>query len=351
MEDDRNMCLKLIFDALKENMIRVVLLIILCFVGAFLPSITPLVYQQIVDKLIPAHNFRALYIYVAILISIPVATSLLLNWRNVEAYKISEGVTRNLRISLFEKITRMNYSEYLRLGSKALVYRITRSCGQIGDVFLNNTLLSLLNASFSLILVFVPMLVLEYRLALVVLVAFPIVYLLLTFVKKHIADKDKKLFEVLVKGEGLFHEALEGLRVMRLSGGKGKQSGKVQLWLQEHLEIKKASVNAHEFERVSLSELCNQALYGLIFILGAIGVMTERMSIGELVAFVAYIPRALNSIKELLLIQVAFKSKEPFFDSINEVLNMPEESSAPEDLLQLPSTFRNLCMQQGIQFT
>ena len=106
------------------------------------------VYQQIIDKLIPEREFLNLYIYVILLIAIPVLTSLLLNWRNITAYRISESVTGALRYALFEKITKMDYGSYLRLGVKSLVFWITRSCGQIGDVFLNNTLLTLVNASY-----------------------------------------------------------------------------------------------------------------------------------------------------------------------------------------------------------
>ena len=341
-----NKCGQVILDSLKTHKFRVALLIMLCFMGALLPSLTPLVYRQIVDNLIPNKNFSTLFIYVFALVGIPICSSLLNNWLNIVAYKISDVVTRNLRGTLFNKIVSLNYGAFQRVGIKALESRITRGCGQVGDVFLINTLLSLINASFSLIMVLIPMLILEWHLAFIALLAFPIVYVVLVRVKKHVAGNDKKLFQVLMEGDRIFFESLEGMRVMRVSGGKERQTKKIDGWMQEHLKAKQTSVTAHEFERVSLPELCLQILYGLIFILSAIFVMQGNMTIGELVAFVAYIPRALSSIKGLLLIEVNYKSVEPYFQSINEILAMPDEySGAILPKTQGDISFRNVCFQ------
>ena len=76
-------------------------------------------------------------------------------------------------------------------------------------------------------------------------------------------------------GERVFFEALEGMRAMRISGGKERQTKKIDDWMQEHLKAKKASAAAHEFERVSLPEMCMQVLYGFIFILSAMFVMSD----------------------------------------------------------------------------
>jgi len=344
-------CTQLILHALKKHSLYVILLVLLCFGSALLPSVTPLVYRQIVDALIPGRNVRELLLYVILLIAIPTMTSLLLNWRNITAYQLSNQISCTLRLSLFQKIAEMEYAAYLRLGSKSLVYRLTRSCGQIVDVFLNNTVLSLINASFALILALLPMLWLEYRLAVSAMIALPVLYLLLSRIKKRVAVRDKRLFQVLMRGERLMHEALEGLRVMRLSGGREYQSEKISGWLQEHRDAKLSSVKAHEFERASLPELCLQILYGLVFILGAVLVMTEQMSIGTLVAFVAYVPRAFGSLRELLMIQVTFQSVSAVFDSINEVFAIPNEPSGSRTLSAVSGgiSFDRVCFQYNTE--
>lgn len=342
-----NICLYIIKNELKRNLLKILLLILLCFLGALFPSITPLVYRQIVDELIPGKDYLMLFLYVLILIAIPVCTSLLFNWRNIYAHRMSEIVTQTLRMALFEKISKMDYTAFSKMGSKSLVYRLTRSCGQVGDIFLKNTMISAINASFSILLVLIPMMLLEWHLALIVLSAFPIVYCVLAGVKKHVASKDKKLMQVLMEGEGLFHEALEGIRVMKLSGGEKYQTEKVKGWLKKHFLVKETSVKAHEFERVSLPELCLQILYGMVFVMGALLVMTDNMTIGELVAFIAYIPRALGSIKELLLIQVTYKSVEPYFMSLNEVFEISDEVSG----VQIPENVQNRIQFRNVNFS
>lgn len=86
-------CAKIIICSLKKHSMHIVLLSLLCFGGVLLPSVTPLVYRQIVDTLIPGRNIRGLLLYVILLILIPVITSLLLNWRNITAYKLSNQIS------------------------------------------------------------------------------------------------------------------------------------------------------------------------------------------------------------------------------------------------------------------
>lgn len=340
-------CAKIILCSLKKHSMHIVLLSLLCFGGVLLPSVTPLVYRQIVDTLIPGRNIRGLLLYVILLILIPMITSLLLNWRNITAYKLSNQISCALRLSLFQKIAEMDYAAYLRMGAKSLVYRLTRSCGQIVDVFLNNTVLSLINSSFALAMSLLPMLFLEYRLALAAMIALPILYLLLDWVKKRVSIRDRRLYQVLMTGESLMHETLEGLRAIRLSGSKERHTQKIRSWLETHNMAKLSSVKAHEFERASLPELCLQILYGLVFIFGAVLVMEDEMSIGTLVAFVAYVPRAFGSLRELLMIQVTFKSVAAVLESVNEVFEIPSEPSGVKLLSEASGriSFDNVCFQ------
>ena len=341
-----NKCIQLMVRSLLKHKFRFITLIVLCFLGAFFPSITPLVYRYIVDVLIPEERFWVLLVYVFVLIGIPICSSLLHNGLNILANKISNAVTRDLRVALFDKIVRLDYRKIQQVGVKGLQSRITRGCGQVGDVFLTQTLLALINTSLSLVMVLIPMFILEWRLALIALFAFPVVYIVLVKVKKSVSDNDKKLFQVLMEGDRIFFEALEGIRAMRVSGGKERQTRKIDNWMEKHLSAKQISVATHEFERVSLPELCLQILYGLIFIFSAIFVMLGNMTMGELVAFVAYIPRALNNISGLLMIEVKYKSVEAYFQSINEIFSMEEECSGtllPK--FQGHISFRNVCFR------
>jgi len=80
-------------------------------------------------------------------------------------------------------------------------------------------------------------------------------------------------------------------------------------------------------------------------------VMTEQMSIGTLVAFVAYVPRAFGSLRELLMIQVTFQSVSAVFDSINEVFAIPNEPSGSRTLSAVSGgiSFDRVCFQYNTE--
>ena len=320
-----NPVLSIIRKALMKKKTTLFAVACLCVFSALLPSLTPLVYRQIVDAIIPAKDYRSLCIYIPALAAIPVCTSLLHNFRNIHAYRLSDSLNRTLRCALFEKTLSLTQSAFRKFGANALVYRVTRACGQIGDVFLNNTVISFVNSSLTLIMVFIPMFILDPMLALAVLLAFPLIYLLLGNVKKHVRDSDKRLMEVLMKGEQIIHEAFQGIRVVKLNGGYARQISLLKQWLDSHTAAKLNTSKIHEFEMTTLPEMCVQLLYGLIFILGALLVMSGRMTTGVLIAFIAYVPQAFNAIKTLLRIQVTYKSVEPTIQSVNEIFEAESE--------------------------
>ncbi len=339
-----NPVLSVIWSALKEKKMTVLIVGALCLISSLLPSLTPLVYRHIIDGIIPAKDYAALLFYVLALIAIPVCTSLLHNIRNLHAYRLSDSLNRTLRTALFEKILSLTHAAHLRFGVNALVYRVTRACGQIGDVFLNSTVISLLNSSLSLIMVFIPMFMLNWQLALAVLLAFPLVYLLLGSAKKHVRENDKRLMETLMKGEQIIHEAFAGARVVKLNGGQARQTALLRSWLDAHTSAKLTSVKTHEFELTTLPEMCLQLLYGLIFILGALLAMKGGLSLGALVAFIAYVPQAFSAVRALLRIQTTYKSIEPTIQSVNEIFCAESEPAGSRMLPESPGriTFRNV---------
>ncbi len=319
-----------ISETLEKNAGRLVLLAALCLAGALLPSISPLIYASIIDRLIPRGNMSGLAVYIIMLIAIPALSSAVANWRNICSYKVSDAAARGLRERLFSKALSMTPEAFEKIGGSAIAYRITRGSGQVSDVFLNNTVLSLVNSVLTLIMVFIPMFFLDWRLAMGSLAAFPLVWLALRNVKAHVMEKDKALFETLSEGDRRIRESLNGVRAIKLFGGYAKRMRSLTEWLETHALAKLGSVKVHEFERVTLPELCLQLLYGIVFIIGAWLAVLGKLSVGTLVAFIAYLPRAFSGVKELLGIQVNLRSIEPVMDSLEEMLSAQEEEDGEE---------------------
>ena len=340
---------KLIKQGFVNNRGKLILLVLLCLTSACLASVSPLIYAAIIDTLIPSGELNRIYLYVLALIAIPVASSVLANFRNILSFKTSDAVTQELRRGVFAKIIRLKAGEFDRFGPSALTFRLSRAAGQVGEIYLNNTILILIQAGLSLLMVMIPMFLLDWHLALSSLIAFPATYLVMMQVRKHVFDKDDKLYETLANGEAMIRESMEGMRQTKLFGGQKRVRERLDRWLAEHAEVKLASLRVHEFERVSLPELCLDLLYGMIFIYGAVLTIRRSITIGTLVAFIAYVPRAFAAIRELLGTQVSLHSAEPAIRSIEEVLSAAEEA---DGTLPLPAArgginFQNVSFAYG----
>lgn len=101
-------------------------------------------------------------------------------------------------------------------------------------------------------------------------------------------------------GQSYLHEVFPGLRTIRASNAQSYEEKRWRVWLTDHRNIKARVAAFHELIRIVLPESINQVAAGLVFGYGAFEIIQGRLSIGSLVAFIAYLPRAYSVLQALL---------------------------------------------------
>ena len=136
------------------------------------------------------------------------------------------------------------------------------------------------------------MIALSWRLALLALLAFPFSFLLTRKTRVHAESLYDEFSTTLEAGRSYLHEVWPGPAHSSRVQREGHERKRWQSWIERHWHIKARVTTFHELIRTLLPEFINYAAAGLAFGYGAFEIIQGRLTVGSLVAFVAYLPRS-----------------------------------------------------------
>jgi ATP-binding cassette subfamily B protein len=251
------------------------------------------------------------------------------------AERASQGVAYDLRDALFAQIERLSFSYYDRAQTGQLVTRGTNDVEQV-RTFVGTGVIQLVA---SLVLLVGTALILGWlnlRLTIAALLTIvPIVWLLTNFVRR-VGPMFAQVQQILGGLNTILQEDLSGLRVIRAFG-------------RETYELERyGRANAELLERNVMTVRALSNNFPLVFFFANLGtlvvvgfggamVMGGSLSIGELIAFNAYLAFLLQPILTIGFLAAAISRAGASARRIFEVLDAPSDIQDRPGALPLPS--------------
>ena len=317
----------LIKEELKKQIPRITLLVALSLIGTGIGLVQPLLYKMLLDTTIPAADVRLIGLLLVGMVTVPVLSAGFSSANHYPRVYIGEGVARRLRQDLFDHLLFVRLADLEKFKTGEHIYRLTRSCGLIGEVYVGQHLLPLAMNAILLVGTLTAMTVLHWRLSLLALLAFPISFLLTRKTRSYTRNLYRDLSNTLESGESYLNELFPGLRTVRAFNAEASEKARWREWLTAHRRIK-ATVSAfHELIRIVLPESINYVVAGLIFAYGAFEIIQGRLTVGSLVAFVAYLPRAYAVLQTLLGTQVNLQEARVNAEKVDALFALAREPS------------------------
>ena len=318
----------LIKEELKKQIPRIALLVALSLIGTGVGLVQPFLFKLLIDTAIPAADLRLIGLLLVGMVVVPVLSAGL-NASNhyLRAY-IGESVSQRLRRDLFDHLLHVRLADLERFKSGEHLHRLTRSCGRIGDVFVGNHLLPLAMSAILLLGTLAAMTALHWRLTLLALLAFPLSYLLTRKTRQRAQTLERDFSNALEAGQSYLNEFLPGMRTIRAFNAELYEKARWQDWLVKHRSIKARVMAFHELIRIVLPETVNYVAAGLVFGYGAFEIIQGRLTIGSLVAFAAYLPRAYAVLQSLLGTHVNLQEARINAEKVDALFALPHEPSA-----------------------
>ncbi len=214
----------------------------------------------------------------------------------------SQGFGTALRKKTFQTITDFSYSQLDRFSSSSLTTRLTSDINQL-QYMVMMVLRLVLRAPFLCIGSLIGAFIIDWTLALIMLIAIPIAGLVLYFLINLAVKLYRKVQTKLDKISLTASENLTGIRVIKAFGQTDSQKEKFVLAGGEHA---KSAIKAGWL--ASLSNplailIINLSLLAIIY-LGGIRVNTGRLTQGKMIIFINYISQivlALNVLVNLVI--------------------------------------------------
>jgi len=290
-----------------------------------LDVLSPLLFRYLIDEAIGARDIGLIASVIVGMVVLPFASSGLSILEGHQRSKIGTAVTQALRQRAFEHTLSVQMRQLEQCDSGALFQRLTRSGGLVGDVLVGDNLLPLMPKVLFLVGNVVAMFVTSWRLALATLLAIPLLFGAGWLVRRRVETLDERLYLLLESSSNMIHETLAGLRAIRVFNGRQREEKRWQAWSQQYWESKLESSALHGFLVYTLSSFLNNLVFAVVLGFGAFEILSNRLSIGSLVAFLVYAPRVLSALQQLSRTHLSIAEVRAAVTRLDELLAMPLE--------------------------
>ncbi len=293
-------------------------------------ALTPQFIGRIIDQGIVANQTGILGWSVLALLSLIAVKGVLNYFQGMYSEVASQNVAFDLRNLIQRKLTLLSFSFHDQAETGELLSRAVQDVERL-RFLTGRATLRILEGGLLLITSAIIMLVIDYKLALMVLLTMPLlVYHSLAF-----GSKFRPLSLLIQKQLAVLTTAVE----QNLRGAR-----EVKTYAQEEAEIKKFAIEnersldlavlSARMQSLNMPMLLLMANMGIVLIIfyGGTQVINGQLSIGEIIAFITYIGQLIDPVRRLGLIipavAIAGSSAERVFDILDTVSEVEDEPGA-----------------------
>ena len=262
--------------------------------------------------------------------------------------RLGAEVVTDLRRRLFAHFLRLPVSFHERYTSGRVISRQVSDIDSISDLF-EEGLDSLVSALLSLLLVGAGMLLLDWPLALVVLVGFgPLTWLTVWF-RRESANAYRRTRETIAQVIVYFVETFGGIRAVQAFRGERRNQ---DIFGELNSEYAAASLRSSRLIAIyapGITLVGNLAI-GAVLLYGGLRVIDGDMKVGVLVTFVLYLQRFFDPLQDLSQFYNTFQSAAAALEKISGVLDQEPSVAEPDEPLALPASADPARSGRTVQF-
>ena len=310
---------------LKENKIKVFIIIITGIFSLGFGIIYPLAYKYLIDEIIRKARYNILFNYGLILFFVMLIS------------KISSYISQYLYAYLFQKYsmdlsTKIYYHNLLLpidvIFSDVkgdILSRIMNDVGELQD-FLSQIFYPLIINSLQILIIIIILYRLNPSLLLLGLSIIPVYIYISSVLSKKVRVVNKKIREKIGNVMGIIQESLNGIveiKMMNLNNYfKGKFYNTLESIRKDRMDfIKYTILNTQS------SDWLSSLMPITILFIGTTLVKNDFITLGTLIAYVTYINRLYEPVKAFLRMRLIFNSGLASLERIDETLNRETESN------------------------
>jgi ATP-binding cassette subfamily B protein len=304
-------------------------LVLVCILAvALLGLLPPLFTKWLIDGAIPAHDMHGVWIAVGGMVASAIVAGAVGVYQGYLNSLVGEGIMRDIRTSLVAHLHRMPLSFFTGTKTGEIMNRVSSDVDNIDNV-VTGTLVSIVTNVFTMLTTVVTIFILDWRLALVALAIIPLMILPLSPVGRKMYDVRKLTREKRDEIESITQETLS-ISGITLIKSFVREAFERARFYKAGTELMKLEISLAMVGRWFIAAITAMVVIGpaVVWLTGGWLAITGGLTIGTIVAFVAYLGRLYGPASALAGVQVQVVSALAVFERIFEYLDMVPEGLA-----------------------
>jgi ATP-binding cassette subfamily B protein len=303
-----------------------------------------------IDRGIDRHDTGALYAVVVIFLISTVVYAIATYAQTYLVGWVGQRVLQDLRLKLFAHLQALSISFYSRNIAGVVISRMTNDVEAL-DQLVEDGLATLIQSSLMLIGVVAILLVLDFHLALLTLLALPLLAVGAFAFRIASADAYRLTREKIASITGYLGETLSGIRVVRSFGQEQRHIKRFAELNEENRRANMTTIylNAAYFPAV---ELLSALVTVEILVIGGVEVINGHASTGVVFGFIAALNNFFDPIQQLSQLYTTYQSGMAALDKIFDLLDQRPEIVDAAGAAELPAirgevTFDHVSFRYG----
>jgi len=315
---------------------KTIILSSLLLVGrAGLELVPPLFQREIIDEIITARNLAYLGVVITALIVVYALNQLVQIGDNYVRHALGEKFIFDLRVRLYAYLQKMSLSFFERTSTGELMSRVTNDLSALENFVTHGSALTAVDL-MRLIGGAIILFVLDYRLAALVMIPVPILALAFRHYNTKIRPVYRRVRARLGDINAKLQDNLSGIRV-------------IQAFAREDLEYERFSKESERYYHARVKGIRYWSIFfpairffgamGTVIVLGvgSIMVVKDQLTLGTLVAFLAYIASIYDPLNRLTEVDNIFQEAIAAGERIFELLDQTTDVKDAPDAIDLPA--------------
>jgi len=307
-----------------------------------LSLVTPLIFRQLIDKILPSKSINQLTIFALALLLVPILTGFINVIQRRLNSTVGEGVIYDLRVALFGKLQRMSLRFFTNTKVGELMSRLNNDVVGAQNA-ISNTIVGIITNIIEAVAILAVMLSLEWKLTIISVLIMPLFIFLAQRLGNVLRDIAREAMDHNAKMNAHMNETLNigGALLVKLFGRANQETNRFRERAASvrDIGIRRAVIGSSFFVMLGLVSAVGTALvYGL----GGWYVIQGTFTIGTIVAFGAYLGQLYGALQGLAGAPVEFSTSMVSFERVFEIIDLPQDIAEKSNAIILHDAKGNL---------
>jgi ATP-binding cassette, subfamily B, bacterial MsbA len=315
---------------------RMTLALVLTTLACLFNLPVPLLVQALVDRVVTENRWGALPLYALLLFGVFGVQAALVWVNGLIVGQIGQGVVRDLRHLLYERLQQLGLAYYDKTPSGAIISRVMDDVGAI-QVFVTGQTFSILTDLGTTVAITALLLARNWRLALVVLAVAPLFALNFRYFMRRIRETNTVIREKMDLIFGNLKAKLDGTLVIKAYAREPEEIADFAAQLEDaHGPRVLESQYGAAFSNISVA--IGGVGTALVFSAGAWEVLHGRLTPGGVISTAALAGMIFGPVARLADLAYVFEQTSASVDRLGEILDLEPDVVEPDpaEVLELP---------------